>query len=262
MIYLKMKKSLLNKFLVGILILAGCSSSSSKEAVSAEEYSCKVVSSYDYTSPVPKSDAIEDSYYDDTLLAGDSRMGSIALYGNHTNAQVAYVTSLNLLLIDNMTVDPSTSDAYTYEEGTTLMNVLQVTTKKNVYLLFGINEIRNPNFDAFGEKLQEIVTMLRTNNPDVNIYLILSYHPDYISDLPEPALTEHLDNLNTTIKNIAINNHLYFLNLDDELDVDGTINDDYVWDGLHFNVTGTHALEDYISTHTVRREAYVQEICQ
>ena len=38
--------------------------------------------------------------------------------------------------------------------------------------------------------------------------------------------------------------------------------DDYVWDGLHFNVAGAHAMEDYISTHVVRRESYVKEICQ
>lgn len=259
---LKMKKSLLNKILVSVLVLSGCSLNTNQEA-NAQEYSCRVVNTYDYTSAVGKSDPAEDSFYENTLLAGDSRMGSIALYGTHTNWQVAYVTSLNLLLIDNMTVDPSTNEeAYTYEEGTTLMNVLESTTKNNIYLLFGINEIRNPNFTAFGEKLQEIVTMLKTNNPSVNIYLILSYHPDYISDLPEPELTEHLENLNNTIKEIAINNHLYFLNLDDELDIDGTINDDYVWDGLHFNVTGTHAFEDYISTHTVRSELYVKEICQ
>ena len=50
--------------------------------------------------------------------------------------------------------------------------------------------------------------------------------------------------------------------MNDELDEDGTIKDDYVWDGLHFNVAGAHAMEDYISTHVVRRESYVKEICQ
>ena len=261
MIYLKMKKKLMNSFLACLLLLSGCSSNQSNES-GKEEYGCRVINFYDYDQSAPKNDVIDDAYFDDVLFAGDSRMGSLALYGTRTNAQVAYVTSLNLLLIDNMKVDPSLSSAYTYGEDETLMDVLSTTQKKNIYLLFGINEIRNPNFNAFGEKLQEIVTMLKTNNPEVNIYLMLAYHPDYISDLPEPALSEHLDNLNTTIKEIAKNNHTYFLNLDDELDEDGTIKDDYVWDGLHFNVAGAHAMEDYISTHVVRRESYVKEICQ
>lgn len=254
-----MKKKLVNSLLASMLILSGCTASNK---ANAEEYSCRVINYYDYNESAPKVDVVDESYYDDVLFAGDSRMGSLALYGTHTNAQVAYVTSLNLLLIDTMTVDESTNEAYSYEEGTTLMDVLSTTTKNNIYLLFGINEIRNPNFTAFGEKLQEIVTMLKTNNPNVNIYLILAYHPDYISDLPEPDLTTHLEDLNSTIKTIAYNNKIYFLNLDDEMDEDGTIRDEYVSDGLHFTPTGAHAFEDYIASHVVRSESYVKEICQ
>lgn len=228
-------------------------------------YGCRVIDSYDYTTPVGWSDAIEESYYDDSLFAGDSRMGSLFLYGTHENAEVRYVTSLNLLMIDNMTLDEEelTEEQIENEEEITLMDVLRETTKANVYLLFGINEIRNPNFDLFGEKLDEIVAMLRENNPAVDVYIILAYHPDEITNLPEPDLSEHLLMLNTKLIEVAQKNHVYYLNLDDGLnDAEGTVIDEYTWDGLHFNVEGTHAFEDYLATHVARREVYVKETCE
>lgn len=236
-----------------MLISSGCTTTSTSTEV---ESSCRVISYYDYTKSVPESEPVDESYYDVTLFAGDSRIGSLSLYGTHENADIAYVTSLNLLLIDSMQVDE-------HEEEITLYDILASTTKENVYLLFGVNEIRNPNFIVFGEKYQELITMLLENDPDRNIYIILSYHPDYISDLPEPELTEHLEDLNSTLISLAVQNHIYYLDLDTTMDDElGTIKDEYVADGLHFTSTGAHVFEDFIATHTVRSDTYVQEICQ
>ena len=245
---------------MGAVLLCGCSAPEKQEDPDATPepvtYACRYIDKYDYNQPAGFSDMVSDDWYDTALFAGDSRMGSIALYGTHENAQVEYVTSLNLMRIGNMPVDGR-------DDGKTLMDILEETDKENIYLLFGINEIRNPNFDAFGEKLQEIVDMLMKDHPTRSIYLILSYHPDKIDGLPEPRLTEHLNNLNTTISEIAKKSHVYFVNPDDGLDDEaGTVIDEYVWDGLHFNVPGARAFEEYLGYHVVRREKYVQEICE
>ncbi len=227
-----------------------------EEENEAGNYACHVLDFYDYYSPVPWGEYVDDSYYETAMFAGDSRMGSLYLFGDIENGDIHYVTSLNLLYIDVMQVDDR-------EDEITLYELLDQTRKENVYLLFGINEIRNPNFVAFGEQFQDIITMLRTNNPNVNIYIILAYHPDYISNLPEPALSEHLLDLNTTLIDLAIRNHVYYLNPDNGMnDEEGTIIDDYVADGLHFTYEGTQAFKDYIATHVVRRDVYVKEICE
>ena len=58
-------------------------------------------------------------------------------------------------------------------------------------------------------------------------------------------------------------NYVYYLDLDNGMtDEEGLIREEYVGDGLHFGPTGTHALEDYIRTHVVRRNTYVKEICE
>lgn len=253
-----MKKGIV--WLFAGFLLAGCfAPESGSKSADPEAYACRAIDSYDYSSAVPYREGVDDSFYDDVLLAGDSRMGSLALYGTHLNAQVEFVTSLNLLLIDTMKLDGVEEDS----EMQTLMDVLSTTDKKNIYLLFGINEIRNPNFEAFGEKFQEILTMLKTNRPDAQIYIILAYHPDYISGLPEPQLSEHLKNLNSKLMDLAYNNNVYYLDPDNGMsDEQNTIKDELVWDGLHFNPGGARAFEDYIATHVVRREEYVKEVCE
>lgn len=253
-----MKRMLCILLSMGMLCGCGASSTAAADAVSQEpvSYSCRVMDYYDYSAPVPYSEDAEDSYYDNTLFAGDSRMGSLYLYGTHKNAQIEYVTSLNLLLIDTMPLD-------NHEDGATLMDVLSSTDKKNIYLLFGINEIRNQNFDAFHAQYQDILTMLRQNDPDVNIYIILSYHPRQVSGLSDDQLTAQLQMMNGGLVDLAQNNHVYYLDTDNGLDDDsGKIKEEFVFDGLHFNPEGAHAFEDYIGKHTVRSENYVKEVCE
>lgn len=255
-----MKKQILTTAVLALL-LSSCSAGTAQET-SQTEYACRAIDHYDYLAPVPYSDAIDESYYADTLFAGDSRMGSLYLYGTHSEAEVAYVTSLNLLLIDTMVIDDPNEKDQKNKDGVTLMNVLENSSRNHIYLLFGINEIRNPNFDAFGQKYQEIIDLLLAKNSAAELYLILSWHPDQISGLEEPALSDQLWKLNSTIMSLAEQNHVYYLDPDNGMDVDGTINDDFVWDGLHLNVTGTHAFEDYIATHVVRRDDYVTQVCE
>lgn len=248
------------KLLCIALLLCGCTGTK-EEAVSGEEitYACRTMDYYDYTSPVPPSEAIETSYYSDTLFAGDSRMGALYLYGNLEGAEVQYVESLNLWLIDTMPLNNDT-------EGRTMYDVLSTTEKGNVYLLFGINEIRQNEeyFDSWAfEQYQSILDLLKENYEDRKIYIILTYHPRHISNLEEPSLTEHLSWVNSRLKQLAYDNRVYYLDLDNGMDdEEGLIQDAYVSDGLHLNVEGTKAFEEYIATHVVRGETYVKEVCE
>ncbi|MBQ9328058.1 MAG: hypothetical protein IJ225_05935 [Solobacterium sp.] len=257
-----------SRLLTGALavILAGCggkttaaSDSSGVTEPETVEYACRVLDYYDYSQPVPYSDPVDDSYFSDVLFAGDSRMGAMAIWGELEEAQVEYVTSLNLWLIDSMPLDD-------HEDGSTMYDVLEGTDKNNIYLLFGINEIRNSEayFDGWAyEQYQSILDMLREKNPDSDIYILSTYHPRSITGLPEPALSEHLDWVNSRLEALAGMNYVYYLDLDNGMtDEEGLVRTEYVGDGLHFGPTGTHALEDYIRTHVVRRDIYVKEVCE
>ena len=240
--------------LTAVSFLIGCSSSST--AVSADEYSCRMIDSYNYDEPVAYSDAVDDSYYKDALFAGDSRMGALSLYGDLPDAEVDYVTSLNLMKID-------VSPADEREDGKTLIDLLNETDRGHIYLLFGINEIRNKTFDYFIEKYQEIVSNILAKNPEADIYIILAWHPEKVSGLSDEQLTAQLQDLNGRLAALAAENHIYYLVPDYALtDENGIIKDEYVADGLHLGPEGTQAFEEFIATHVVREEQYVKKVCE
>ena len=106
--------------LLAAFLLTGCKSDTAKESEEEtfdepEPYACRVMDYYNYNAPVPESDPIEDSYFDDVLFAGDSRMGCMYLWGDIHNAKVEYVTSLNLWLIDSMPLDNHADDMTMYD---------------------------------------------------------------------------------------------------------------------------------------------------
>ena len=60
-----------------VCLLAGCGKQN--QGSSGSGISCRYVNYYDYTQPVPESEAADDSYFEQTFFAGDSRMGSLFL---------------------------------------------------------------------------------------------------------------------------------------------------------------------------------------
>ena len=78
-----------------------------------------------------------------------------------------------------------------------------------------------------------------------------------------PEKQARFNEIQAELAQLAMDNYVYYLDLDEGLtDETGLVRDEYVGDGLHFGPTGTHALEDYIKTHVVRRNWYVKEVCE
>lgn len=253
---------------VALSMLCGCGTaestaspdSTAQETASQDikQKTCRTVDYYDYASPVPASAKVDDSYFTDTFFGGDSRMGSLALYSDLADkgAEIYYGESLRLWTIDKM-------DIQTAAGTDTMYNLVMNTTKNNIYLLLGINEIRSETFDDWAAYYEEIISTLLAGHPGVNVYLMMSYYPQTLADIDEATLKQNIDTVNTNLKNIAVKHHLYLLDIDPTMkDENGKVRDDLVWDGLHFNEAGGQAYADYISTHVVRKDDYVKEICE
>ena len=240
------------------LTMAGCGSN--KQSDSAETtYACRMIDYYDYSTPVPAAETVDDSYFQDTFFGGDSRMGSLYLYSDlrDKGAEIYYAESMRVYTMDTMPVQE-------LDGKTTLAELLDKTEKKNIYLLLGINEIRSDNFDDWASYYdEEVIQPILKRMPDAHIYLMLNYHVREVTGLDTETLDQHLKMINDKMIEIAKKNHIYYLDVDDEMtDTDGMIKEEYVWDGLHFNVEGAEAYADYIARHTVKEDAYVKEVCE
>ncbi|MBQ3459220.1 MAG: SGNH/GDSL hydrolase family protein [Solobacterium sp.] len=251
-----MKKTL--TILTAFCLLCGCAPAEVEEQPAEEEqaYACRYIDFYDYNTPVPASEPIQDMYFEDTIFGGDSRMGSLYLFSNlrDRGAEIHYVTSLSLWRIYDMELETAESNLY---------DILISTDRSSIYMLIGINEIRSGDFTAWAEEYQTIVQDIRNAHPQCDIYLILAYHPEEISGLDANELSAHLKMENDGLIQVAQTEHVYYLNPDEALTgSDGIVMSDIVWDGLHLNETGSQMFADFIATHVVRKDVYVKEVCE
>lgn len=243
-------------------MLTGCSKTTSENTSASSdthhpEYACRMINYYDYGKPVPETtDPVDDSYFQDAFLAGDSRMGSLYLYSNlrDKGAEIHYAESLSLYTMYTTNMD---------DVQETMYSLLQNTDKSHIYILLGVNEIRSENFDSWGETYDGLIQELKEEHPSADIYMMGSYHPRAVSGLDADQLTNQLNMLNGKMQEIANNEHVYFYDTNDDLlDDQGLVREELVWDGLHFNQQGSQLFADEIAKHVVRKEDYVKKVCE
>lgn len=237
-------------FLISIFII--CCSGCLKKNTEEYSLSCKNIDFYNYDNKVPDIFKENDEYFSDALFAGDSRIGSLVLYNKLSNADIYYIESLSLNMINITKIDGIDK---------TLNDVIKNSDKKNIYFFIGINEIGMNSFEKWGEKLDTFVKDIKKISEDKHIYLIQSYTVLSAYKTPKEKIKEKVSIINDKIESAAKDNHVYFLNPDDYLlGDDGFIKKEYVFDGIHFNRTGVEVFVEYIKNH-VAGEKYVKEIC-
>ncbi|MBQ7993679.1 MAG: SGNH/GDSL hydrolase family protein [Solobacterium sp.] len=263
-----MKKSVSLLVIAGLI--AGCSSPpqtqtdengevSNETAAETENsaYACRTFDYYSYDKPVPASEEIGDEFFEDTVIAGDSRVGSLALYSDlaKRGAEIYYTTSITLWRIYDVAPDEGSDSP--------MFDVLLDTDRHNIYILLGINEIRNENFDAWADEFSAVIDELLEKAPDHKIYLILNYQPRKLENIDAESLKVHVEEQNKRLAEIAKEKHIYYIDISDEMaDETGLVKEELVWDGLHFNTEGSKAFADYLARHAVREDNYVKEICE
>ncbi|MDO4565832.1 MAG: hypothetical protein Q4B42_00725, partial [Oscillospiraceae bacterium] len=127
----------------------------------AETISSPVIP-YDYSSPVPAIPAVEDAYFSDALLIGDSRFTGFG----------AYMSAGEVLSYPNLTVTDALERECSFgEETATLASRLAARQFGSVYLNCGLNELGWEYSSAFIEAYGELVSAVRAAQPEADIYL-------------------------------------------------------------------------------------------
>lgn len=168
--------------------------------------------------------AADDSYFDDALFIGDSRMVGIDEYGDIDNADYFCSVGLASYKIDKEDID-----------GLTFSEMLSSKTYGKIYIMAGINEAGNylPSTEkAFKSMIDEI----RAAQPDAPIYLMANLQVTTSKSSEGYITNDMINNLNTSLKMIAgeYGERVYYLDINDSFELsDGTLNPDITGDGVH-----------------------------
>ncbi|MGN1080987.1 MAG: GDSL-type esterase/lipase family protein [Acutalibacteraceae bacterium] len=202
---------------------------------------------YDYTKPVPKSDMVENSYFDDAVFIGDSRTEGLILYTGLSNA-ISYTHKG--LMVDTVFTSPVINKN---GEKISVMDALRQTDFSKVYIMLGINETGWPYNNIFIEKYGKIIDEIKAINPQAIIYVqeILPV-TNSVSQTHSYIKNKKINEFNVLIRQMAKEKQIYYIDTGSAVsDANGCLPEDAAIDGIHLKQSYCKKWLDYLKTHTI-----------
>lgn len=201
---------------------------------------------YDYTKPVPPSDPVDLTYFDDAVFIGDSRTEGLFLNTSLSNAMsFAHMG----LMVDTVFTKPLFN---VNGEKVPVIDAMKKAEFSKVYIMLGINETGWAYSSIFIQKYGEIIDAIREINPDALIYVqaimpvsqkVSSTH----SYVKNPKITEY----NQLLLQMAEEKQVYYIDTASAVAGEyGSLPDDAAPDGIHLVRSYCQRWLDYLMTHT------------
>lgn len=183
---------------------------------------------YDYSKPVPKSDRVDDNYFDDAVFIGDSRTEGLLLNTGLTNA-IEYTHKG--LMVDTVFTKPIINRK---GDKISAMDALRQTNFAKVYIMLGINETGWSYNDIFIEKYGKVIDEIKNINLDATIYVqeilpvtqTVSANHSYVKN-------EKIEEFNGLIRKMAEEKKIYYIDAKSAVvDAESCLPEDATVDGI------------------------------
>ena len=210
---------------------------------------------YTFGSPLPESEAVEDSWFADAVFLGDSRTEGLQLYSGITSGTFFWEWGMSVFKID----DAAHRKVSVNGEKMTLMEALSTGTWNKVYIMMGINDLGYPAA-SYQKALGEMVDRVREIQSGAVIYL-QTMPPINDAMAQENGLayyvnTENVNAFNEAIVQVAKEKEVVLLDTASCLtDSQGQLTAEMSSDGVHFKRAGYETWLDYLKSHTLSEEA-------
>lgn len=198
--------------------------------------------------PVPASDPVEDSYFDDVAFVGDSRTDGFRLYSGLDRGTYFCVTGETVASATDM-------ENWKTEDGKkiSLADAVAAADCGKIYLMLGVNELGWNGTDIFRTHAGSLLQRLKADHPDAEI-VVQSLLP---VSAEQDAKGSYVNNqrilaYNQVWMELAEENGCDYVNVAEAVTgEDGCLPANMSFDGVHLNRAGCHAWLDYLRTHSV-----------
>lgn len=202
---------------------------------------------YDFSKPVPVSDTVEDTYFDDAVFIGDSRTEGLIL-----NTGLSNTTSY---VYKGLMVNTVFTKAVIKKDGEkiSVMDALKTTNFSKVYIMLGINETGWAYSRVFQEKYGDIIDAIQEINPDALIYIqgIIPVS-DKVSSEHQYITNTKISEYNRLLQELAEEKQVYYIDTENAvISANGSLPEDAAYDGIHLVKEYCEKWLDYLKTHTI-----------
>lgn len=209
---------------------------------------------YDYTLPVAESEPVDDAWFSDAVMIGDSRTDGLRLYSG--------MRGVDFLCYKGLSVFEVMSDKQVIQTADGKVGVLQALGEKQygkVYVSLGVNELGYNHDQGYADTYSAMVDKIRELQPDADIYLqlLIPINTQKCAETKQPyyVTNKQIGIYNDIIRDLAVEKQVYLLNVGEiYVDENGEMFYDASFDGIHFNKPGYKQWYEYLKTHTVKEE--------
>lgn len=206
---------------------------------------------YDYSQPVPLSEAVEEDYFADAAFVGDSRTDGFRLYSGLTQGEFIVKTGMSVFKLD-------TDQVNYHGEKLTVLEALGRKSYGKIYLSIGVNELGQYDDQGYYDHYAQLVDDIRAQQPQALIYvqLIIPVNAQKCKEKNQPyyVTNEQIAVYNSLLLQLVQDKRVLLLDPGEAL-TDETLQPPYdtVTDGVHFTKPTYRLWLDYLKTHTIER---------
>lgn len=199
--------------------------------------------------PVPVVKAVDDSYFDDALFIGDSRIDDMHSFSGLDNATYFAKTGMSIYKLF--------SDPFIQLEGVegnlTLEEALAQRQFGKIYLMVGINEMGTGTEDGFIAAYQDAINRIRQLQPNAIFYVmgILSVTQD-LADTDQYITLDAIKTRNADLAALADGKHIFYIDVNQVFaDENGYLDKTYADGDSHLKGKYYRQWADYIRSNAV-----------
>ena len=215
-----------------------------------EEASAKAafIKNYDYTKPVPESEAADKEWFKDAMFIGDSRMAGIMYAADYEYG--ANFSSEGLSVADIFTKRAIKIGGGTYTVGDALQ---QEGSYTKCYIMMGVNELGWYSTDTFIEFYGDLIDAVRESHPEAQVYVMSLLPVGYKAlSTSEWLNNDRVNMYNGLLQDMCAEKNAFFVYAYDSVAQNGVLPDDAAPDGVHLIPEYCNKVSEYLLTHTVQ----------
>lgn len=177
-------------------------------------------------------EAVDDSYFDDAVFIGDSRMVGVSEYAGMDNASFLGKTAMTIysMMDDKCETDP---------DRRTVREALESEKYGKIYIMVGINEVGTGDTDYFVNHYQEVLSEIRELQPDAIIFVQAIMHVSHDLDISGSYINNTaINDRNQGLSQLANGKDIFYIDVNPVFDDEnGALVKAYTWDDVHLYAT-------------------------
>lgn len=199
----------------------------------------------------PQAQPVDDSYFEDAVFIGDSRMQGFRNLSGITKG--SFVTAVGMELENFYTSD----QIATAKGNVKVMDALQNLNYSKIYMMLGTNELGAYDIEgieeAYSKVLADIKSCSSSADPDVYVYSVI-YVEEALVTTGDYVNNTNVDAVNREILDMCRKEGYHYINLNEIFsDGSGSLIPGASEDGIHLGKTYCEQWLDYTRTHYLPR---------